>query len=250
MAFPPFGNSDHVFVSVSLDFPINSKQDAPFHHVSYDYLGWLGLFELLGLHDHLRYSMEDIPCKDIFKLSVCATMVLVNFMSGCRLELMYILLIISIRSNLTYLDGFQQLVLLPEFIEITFYCLYQQNKSSASKVKFRQVSNCWKMVLEAAKLACATKTKRSSLPRNLAHRTFGKLPVVSGFYPSTFVYSRFCSKIQFLYRLLSSLSLWGAPIMVGTKEKVLGLQIARNVFLKLFLYSFFLTLSFLGILEF
>ena len=152
--------------------------------------------------------MEDIPCKDIFKLSVCATMVLVNFMSGCRLELMYILLIISIRSNLTYLDGFQQLVLLPEFIEITFYCLYQQNKSSAaSKVKFRQVSNCWKMVLEAAKLACATKTKRSSLPRNLAHRTFGKLPVVSRFYPSTFVYSRFCSKIQFLYRLLSSLSL-------------------------------------------
>ena len=38
--------------------------------------------------------------------------------------------------------------------------------------------------------------------------------------------------------------------MVGRKEKVLGLQIARNVFLKLFLYSFFLTLSFLGILEF
>ena len=151
--------------------------------------------------------MEDIPWKDIFKLSVRATMVLVNFMSGCRLELMYILLIISIRSNLTYLDGFQQLVLLPEFIEITFYCLYQQNKSSASKVKFRQVSNCWKMVLEAAKLACATKTKRSSLPRNFAHRTFGKLPVVSGFYPSTFVYSHFCSKIQFLYRLLSSLSL-------------------------------------------
>ena len=37
--------------------------------------------------------------------------------------------------------------------------------------------------------------------------------------------------------------------MVGTKEKFLGLQIARNVFLKLFLYSF-LTLSFLGILEF
>ena len=29
MAFPPFGNSDHVVVSVSIDFPINSKQDTP-----------------------------------------------------------------------------------------------------------------------------------------------------------------------------------------------------------------------------
>ena len=37
MAFPPLGNSDHVVVSVSIDFPINSKQDAPFHCVAYDY---------------------------------------------------------------------------------------------------------------------------------------------------------------------------------------------------------------------
>ena len=28
--FPPLRNSDHVVVSVSIDFPINSKQDAPF----------------------------------------------------------------------------------------------------------------------------------------------------------------------------------------------------------------------------
>ena len=37
MAFCPLGNSDHVVVSVSIDFPINSKQDAPFHCVAYDY---------------------------------------------------------------------------------------------------------------------------------------------------------------------------------------------------------------------
>ena len=30
MAFPPLGNSDHVVVSVSIDFPINSKQDTRF----------------------------------------------------------------------------------------------------------------------------------------------------------------------------------------------------------------------------
>ena len=30
MAFPPMGNSDSVVVSVSIDFPSNSQQDAPF----------------------------------------------------------------------------------------------------------------------------------------------------------------------------------------------------------------------------
>ena len=37
VAFPPFGNSDHVVVSVSIDFPSNSQWDAPFHRVAYDY---------------------------------------------------------------------------------------------------------------------------------------------------------------------------------------------------------------------
>ena len=56
--------------------------------------------------------------------------------------------------------------------------MYQQNKSSESKVKFRQASNYCKKVLEAAKLAYATKTKESSLPRNVALGTFGKLLIV------------------------------------------------------------------------
>ena len=33
IAFPPLGNSDHVVVSVSIDFIINSKQDALFYCV-------------------------------------------------------------------------------------------------------------------------------------------------------------------------------------------------------------------------
>ena len=39
--------------------------------------------------------------------------------------------------------------------------LYQKNKSSDSKVKFRQAINRCKRVLEAAKLAYANKTKES-----------------------------------------------------------------------------------------
>ena len=61
MAFPPLGNSDHVVVSVFIDFPINSKQDTPFHRIAYDYCR----ADSDGLCDHLR----DVPWKDIFKLS-------------------------------------------------------------------------------------------------------------------------------------------------------------------------------------
>ena len=50
MAFPPLENSDHVVVSVSIDFPSNSQRDAPFHRIAYDYsrANWGGLC------DHLR----------------------------------------------------------------------------------------------------------------------------------------------------------------------------------------------------
>ena len=51
-----------------------------------------------------------------------------------------------------------------------FFRLYQQNKSSESKVKFRQSSDRCKRVLEAAKLAYATKTKESITSQKLASR--------------------------------------------------------------------------------
>ena len=37
MVFPPLGNSDHVVVSVSIDFPSNSQRDALFYCIPYDY---------------------------------------------------------------------------------------------------------------------------------------------------------------------------------------------------------------------
>ena len=64
MAFPPLGNYDHVVVSVSIDFPSNSPQDAPFHCIAYNY----SHADWDGLRDHLR----DVPWEDIFKLSASA----------------------------------------------------------------------------------------------------------------------------------------------------------------------------------
>ena len=37
MAFSPLENSDHVVVSVSIDFPSNSQWSTPFHCIAYDY---------------------------------------------------------------------------------------------------------------------------------------------------------------------------------------------------------------------
>ena len=53
-----------------------------------------------------------------------------------------------------------------------FFCLYQQNKSSNSKVKFCQASNRCKRVLEAAKLAYANKTKKSITSQKLGSCDF------------------------------------------------------------------------------
>ena len=52
MAFPPLRNSD-VAVSVSIDFPSNTKWDAQFNHIAYDY----SRADRDSLCDHLK----DVP---------------------------------------------------------------------------------------------------------------------------------------------------------------------------------------------
>ena len=64
IAFPPLGNSDHIVVSVSIDFLLNSKQDASFHCVMVDYF----CADWDSLHDHSR----DFYWEDIFKLNASA----------------------------------------------------------------------------------------------------------------------------------------------------------------------------------
>ena len=53
--------------------------------------------------------------------------------------------------------------------------MYQREKSSDSKVKFRQASNRCKRVLEAAKLAYANKTKESITSQKLGSRDFWQI---------------------------------------------------------------------------
>ena len=64
MAFTPLGNPDQFIVSVSIDFPSYSQQDAAFYCITYYYphADWD------GFPDHLR----DVPWEDIFKLNASA----------------------------------------------------------------------------------------------------------------------------------------------------------------------------------
>ena len=64
MASPPLGNSDHVVISVSIDFPSNSQWDGLFRRIAFDY----SCADWDGLCDHLR----EVPWEDIFKLSASA----------------------------------------------------------------------------------------------------------------------------------------------------------------------------------
>ena len=87
-------NSDQVVALVSTDFPAKSKTK------DFSVADWE------RLHGHLRV----VPWEDIFKIG--ASVLLVNFVNRFRLELMYISLVVSIRSSLTHLHGFQLLLLL------------------------------------------------------------------------------------------------------------------------------------------
>ena len=93
----------HVVVSVSIDFPSNSKQDALFHCIAYGY----SLDDWDGLHDHLR----DVPWEDIFKLDASAAAS--EFCEWVQVGVDVYIPIVSIKSSLTHLHGFQLFVLLP-----------------------------------------------------------------------------------------------------------------------------------------
>ena len=162
MAFPPLGNSDHFVVSVSIDFPINSKQDTLFHRVACDY----SCADWDGLRDHLI----DVPWENFFKLKVSAAA-----SELCEWVQVGIYVYIPHRKYQVKPHSspwFSAACAAAIFHRNHFFRLYQQNKSSESKVKLRRTSNCCRRVLEAAKLAYATKTKESITSQKLGSQDF------------------------------------------------------------------------------
>ena len=165
MAFPPSGNSDDVVVSVSIDFPINSKQDTSFHCVAYDY----SCADWDGLRDHLR----DVPWDDIFKLSASAAAS--EFCEWIQVGIDIYIPHRKYQVKPHSSPWFSAACAAAIVHRNHFFRFHQQNKSSESKVKFTQASNRCKRVLEAAKLAYATKTKESIPSQKLGSRDFWQI---------------------------------------------------------------------------
>ena len=162
MAFPPLRNSDHLVGSVSMDFPSNSQWDAPFHCIAYDY----SCADWDSLRDHLR----DVPWEDIFNLGAStASIELYEWIQvGIDVYIPHIKYQVKPQSS----PWFSTACAAATVHRNHFFCLYQKNKSSDSKVKFRQASNGCKRVLEAAKLAFAKKTKESMTCQKPGSRDF------------------------------------------------------------------------------
>ena len=165
MAFPPLGNSDHVVVSISIDVPLNSQRDAPFHYIAYDY----SRADRDGLLDHLR----DVPWEDIFKLSASAAVseFCEWFQVGIDVYIPHRKYQVKPHSSPWLSVSCAAAIVHRNH----FFRLYQEDKSSDSKVKFRQASNRCKRVLEAVKLAYADKTKESITSQKLGCFNFYRI---------------------------------------------------------------------------
>ena len=154
-----------LLIILTTDFPINSTQDTPFYHVAYDYshADWDGLCDHLG----------DVPWEGIFKLGAPAA---AN--EYCEWVQVGIDVYIPHRKYQVKPHSspwFSAACAAAIVHRNHFFRLYRQNKSSESKVKFRQASNRCKRVLEAAKLAYATQTKESITSQKLGSRDFWRI---------------------------------------------------------------------------
>ena len=140
------GNSDHVVVSVS-----------DYFCVDWD-----------GLQDQLR----DVPWEDIFKLGASAAAS--EFCERVQVETDVYIPHRKYQIKPHSSPWFSAACAAVIVHRNHFFRLYQQNKSSESKVKFRQASNRCKRVLEAAKLAYANKTKDSITFQKLNSQDFSQ----------------------------------------------------------------------------
>ena len=114
--------------------------------------------------------MTDVPWEDIFKLSASAAAreFCEWFQAGIDVYIPHRKYDVKSHSTLWFSASCAATIVHRNH----FFRLYQKDKSSDSKVKFRQASNLCKRVLEAAKLAFANKTKESITSQKLGSHGF------------------------------------------------------------------------------
>ena len=138
------GNSDHVAVSVFIDFPSYSQR----------------------ILDYLR----DNTWEDIFKLSASAAAS--EFCEWVQVGIDVYIPHRKYQVKPHSSPWFSAASAAAKVFRNHFFHLYQKEKSSKSKVKLKQASNHCKRVLKAAKFAYANKMKESITLQKLGSRKF------------------------------------------------------------------------------
>ena len=132
----------------------NSQQDVPFHCIAYDY----SRADWDGLRDHLR----DVPWDDIFKLGASAAA-----SEFCECVQVGIDVYIPHRKYQVKPHSsplFSAACAVAIVNRNHFFRSYQKDKSSDSKIKFRQASNCCKGFLKLSNLHVITKKRVHYFP--------------------------------------------------------------------------------------
>ena len=157
VVFTPLKNFGHIVFSVSIDFPSNSNEKAPFRctALGYSYADW----------DSLWNYLRDVPWEDVFKLGGPSAKFCewIQFRSDidCRYK-------VKPHTSVWFSAAFAATMVQKSH----FLYFPQHNKSSAFKVKFRQSSNCCKKVSEVTNLVLQIKQKSGSFFRKLVLVTF------------------------------------------------------------------------------
>ena len=142
MAFPPLGNAENVVVSVSIDFSSNSKRGIHF-------IAWLmTILVLMNASGFCEYVWVGIDV----------------YIPHRKYQ-------VKSHSSPWFSASFAAAIVHRNH----FFHFYQKDKSSDSKVKFRQASNHCKRVLEVAKFAYANKTKESITSQKLGSHDFWRI---------------------------------------------------------------------------
>ena len=165
MTFPPLGNSYHVVLLVSIDFPSNSKRNAPFYRIAYDCFR----ADRDGFRDHLRH----VPWDGIFKFSASAadSEFCEWVQAGIDVYIPHRKYQVKPHSSPWFSAACAAAIIHRNY----FFRLYQQNNSSESKFKFRQASNCCKKGLGAAKLAYPNKANEFITLQKLGSQHFWRI---------------------------------------------------------------------------
>ena len=207
MAFPWLGNSDHVVVTVSIDFSSSSQQDALFHCIAYDY----SCADWDDLCDHLR----DFPWEDIFKHGGSAAAS--EFCEWVKVGLDVYIPHRKYQVKPHSSPCFPAACVAAIVHRNHFFCCTKRINLRILKYSSDRLVIIAKGFLKLPNLHMLIKQKTPLLPRNLALVTSGELLIV------------FSTKVNLLYLLYST----------GRRCCLLHL-IKQNCLLKIFLWTLIL----------